>query len=124
MNTHAKINYIEFQTNDLLKTKRFFTDVLRWEFVDYGPAYSSFSNAGIDGGFYTSSKSAATKNGSPLVVMFSDDLEDTQRSVEQAGGTVVKDIFEFPGGRRFHFTEPGGNELAFWSNVADDPAPL
>ena len=115
MNKHEKINYLEFPSKDIESTKAFFSAVFNWSFIDYGPEYTAFSNAGIDGGFFKSDLSSTTKNGSLLTVFYSDDLEQTQIKIENAGGLIVKPIFSFPGGRRFHFTEPGGNEFAVWS---------
>lgn len=120
MNEHEKINYVEFQAADIPATKDFFTQVFGWAFEDYGPDYTAFSNQGVDGGFYRSDKKSVTSDGAALVVFYSEDLEATQAKVEQAGGVIVKPIFSFPGGRRFHFTEPSGNEFAVWS---DKPAP-
>lgn len=116
MNQHEKINYVEFPARDLDATKAFFTKVFGWEFEDYGPEYTAFSNEGIDGGFYKAELSASQEQGSALVVFYSNDLEGTLTKVEVAGGFVVKPIFSFPGGRRFHFTEPSGNEFAVWSD--------
>ena len=114
---NAKINYVEFQSRDLPRTKRFFTEVFGWEFQDFGDgAYSAFSNQGLDGGFYQSEKCSTTENGAALVVFYSTDLEALQKKIEEAGGTIVKPVFSFPGGRRFQFTEPCGNELAVWSD--------
>lgn len=115
MPRHEKIDYVEYPSRDLDGTKRFFAQAFGWAFVDYGPDYAAFSGQGLDGGFFRSPLAARTDAGSALVVLYSDDLEDTLRKVEAAGGDVVKPIFGFPGGRRFHFTEPGGNELAAWS---------
>jgi len=115
-NVHEKLSYVEFQAKDLKATKSFFTKVFGWEFQDYGPDYTSFANEGLDGGFYTSEKFASTQNGSALLVFYSQALEQTQEEVEGAGGKIVKPIFAFPGGRRFHFTEPSGNEFAVWSD--------
>ena len=117
MSRHEKIDYIEFATTDMAGTKQFFGDVFGWVFVDYGPDYAAFEGAGIDGGFFSNSLAASTDDGSVLVVLYSDGLEATQAKVERAGGTIVKPPFEFPGGRRFHFREPGGNELAVWSEA-------
>lgn len=115
MSEHEKINYVEFPTLNLEETKAFFTKVFAWSFEDYGREYTSFSNAGMAGGFFKAGQSAKTKNGSVLIVLYSNDLEDTYAKVVHAGGIIVKEIFSFPGGRRFHFYEPGGNELAVWS---------
>lgn len=115
MNEHEKINYIEFPARDIESIKRFFSAVFGWVFQDYGPEYTAFSNAGLKGGFYQSTLSAVTENGSALVVLYSEDLEQTLLKVERHGGTIVKPVFPFPGGRRFHFSDPSGNEFAVWS---------
>jgi predicted enzyme related to lactoylglutathione lyase len=117
MNEHEKINYVEFHSRDLEKTKAFFTRAFGWSFTDYGPDYTSFSGEGLDGGFHRGDKRASSAEGSALMVFYSADLEATQAKVEAAGGTIVVPIFSFPGGRRFHFTEPSGNELAVWSDL-------
>lgn len=104
---HEKINYVEYPSRDLEETKRFFERAFGWTFEDYGPDYAAFSDQGLDGGFFRSDLAARTESGSAL--------EGTLAKVEAAGGKVVKPIFAFPGGRRFHFTEPSGNELAVWS---------
>jgi len=116
MNTHEKINYIELPSRDLAATKAFYSSVFGWAFTDYGPEYTAFDHAGLDGGFYQADLCATTANGSALVVIYSKNLEQTQGKVEGAGGIVVKPIFSFPGGRRFHFTDPTGNEMAVWSD--------
>jgi uncharacterized protein len=115
--THHHINYIELAAQDLAATKAFFSTVFGWTFVDYGPEYASFTrdSAGLDGGFYAAPLQSRTANGGALVVMHSANLEATEKAVMAAGGTITKPIFSFPGGRRFEFTEPSGNELAVWS---------
>ena len=115
MRNHEKIDYVEFPASNLEETKRFFTKVFGWEFEDFGPDYSAFSNQGLDGGFFRSEQRATTENGSALIVFFSSHLEETQQKVENAGGAVIKPIFSFPGGRRFHFSDPSGNEYAVWA---------
>lgn len=115
MNEHEKINYLELPSKDIEKTRSFFTAVFGWSFKDYGPEYIAFSNSGIDGGFYKSELSCSTENGSALIVFYSRDLEGTLSTILAAGGSVVKPIFPFPGGRRFHFSDPNGNEYAVWS---------
>lgn len=115
MPTHEKINYVEYPARDLGATKRFFQEAFGWVFEDYGPDYVAFSDQGLDGGFFKSELAARTSEGSALVILYSNHLEDTLAKVVAAGGEVVKPIFSFPGGRRFHFTEPSGNELAVWS---------
>lgn len=121
---HEKINYLEFPAKDLIATKAFFSQAFNWQFTDYsqgedGPEYSAFSaeTAGLEGGFYRADLSASTHSGSALVVFYSETLEKTEQKVIAAGGSIVKDIFPFPGGRRFHFTDPSGNEFAVWSNT-------
>ncbi len=116
MSKHEKINYVEFPARDLEASKAFFRQVFGWSFTDYGPDYSAFSNQGLDGGFFRSELNASTVTGSALIVFYSRDLEQTQAKVEQAGGGIVKPIFAFPGGRRFHFSDPSGNEFAVWSD--------
>ena len=116
---HEKINYLEFPAKDLVATKAFFSQAFNWLFTDYGPEYSAFSaeTAGLEGGFYSADLSASTYSGSALVVFYSEALEATEQKITAAGGSIVKDIFPFPGGRRFHFTDPSGNEFAVWSNT-------
>ncbi len=116
MSNHSKIDYVEFPARDIPATKNFFSKVFDWRFSDYGPDYTAFSNAGLNGGFYQSERCAATAAGSALIVLYSKELEKTQQKVEQNGGKISKAIFSFPGGRRFHFIEPSGNELAVWSD--------
>ncbi len=107
------INYIEFKTHDLDKIKRFYSAVFNWQFTDYGPNYTAFQNSGLEGGFEVTEESIT--NGA-LVVLYHQDLRTTLNKIEEHGGTIVQDIFEFPGGKRFHFTDPSGNELAVWSD--------
>ncbi|MCG7497996.1 VOC family protein [Vibrio sp. Of7-15] len=116
MNNTEKISYVEFPAKDLEVTKAFFSQAFGWEFVDYGPEYTCFSKQGIDGGFFKSDQSTSTHNGSALVVLYSGNLEQTQAKIMQAGGTIVREVFSFPGGRRFHFSDPNGNEYAVWSD--------
>ena len=116
MKQNGKINYIELPCRDMAATKAFFSQVFGWGFINYGPEYMAFENAGIDGGYYQSEQKALTKDGSALVVLYSAALEKTVAEVKSAGGHIVKDIFSFPGGRRFHFTDPSGNEYAVWSD--------
>ncbi|MBT8150153.1 MAG: VOC family protein [Gammaproteobacteria bacterium] len=117
MDAHQKINYVEFAAHDLPATKNFFQEVFGWSFEDYGAEYTAFSRSGIDGGFYKSELKAELSTGSALVVLYSRDLEATETKVKQSGGEISKKTFTFPGGRRFHFTEPSGNELAVWSDI-------
>lgn len=117
MPEHEKINYVEYPSSDLQATKSFFASVFGWDFQDYGPEYTAFSGEGLDGGFYKSELRARAVDGSALVVFYSEDLEVTMSKIEGAGGEIIKPIFSFPGGRRFHFCEPSGNEFAVWSDI-------
>jgi predicted enzyme related to lactoylglutathione lyase len=112
MREDGKIDYIELPGGDLPATKGFYEKAFGWSFVDYGPEYAAFDNAGVDGGF---NADAADQAKAPLVVLFSTDLEASLAKVTAAGGKVSRPIFSFPGGRRFHFRDPSGNELAIFS---------
>ena len=114
MNQHEKINYVELPAKDLAATKAFFQSVFGWSFVDYGPEYTAFENQGLDGGFFKSGLASSSAKGAALIVLYSNQLEATLAKVERAGGSIVRPIYSFPGGRRFHFTEPSGNEFAVW----------
>lgn len=113
---HENINYVEFPASDFEATKKFYNTVFSWNFTDYGQEYIAFENAGLDGGFYKSNLNSVTSKGSALIVFYSHNLEDTQAKIEAANGTIVKPVFSFPGGRRFHFKDPNGNEMAVWSD--------
>lgn len=117
MNEHEKLNYVEFASKDLSRTKAFFEKAFGWSFVDYGPEYAAFSGQGLDGGFFKADLRSSTANGAALLVFYSNDLEGTLAKVTHAGGAIVRPIFDFPGGRRFHFIEPSGNEFAVWSDT-------
>ena len=108
-----RVDYIEFPTNNIEETKRFYSEVFDWEFTDYGPDYSSFSDGRLAGGF---SVVPEVQAGGPLVVLYSTNLAEIEARIREGGGRITREIFEFPGGRRFHFTDPGGNELAVWSD--------
>ncbi len=107
----GQIQYIEFLSQDLVAIKEFYSKSFGWKFTDYGSEYSAFEGDYVDGGF----AAGVPLKGSILVIMYSEALEETKKRVENAHGVIVKDIFSFPGGRRFHFTDPDGNELAVWS---------
>ena len=108
-----RIDYIEFPAVNIMATKQFYSTVFGWTFEDYGPDYTSFHDGRLAGGFKTATGTPAR---SPLVVLYATDLEATEARVKAAGGTIVTETFSFPGGRRFHFTDPSGNELAVWSD--------
>jgi uncharacterized protein len=107
-----RIDYIEFSVKSVPDAKRFYGSTFGWAFEDYGPDYASFADGRLNGGFQT----VKERTGGPLVVIYAADLEDMERRVKQAGGKIVRPIFSFPGGRRFHFADPSGNELAGWSD--------
>jgi predicted enzyme related to lactoylglutathione lyase len=115
MNEHEKLNYVEFAATDLNATKAFFTRVFNWQFTDYGPEYTAFNGQGLDGGFYQSSLKSSSECGAALLVFYSNDIHETLEKVVAFHGEIIKPIFEFPGGCRFHFLEPSGNEFAVWS---------
>jgi uncharacterized protein len=108
----GQIDYIEFPATDVAKIKAFYQQVFGWKFTDYGPDYTSFEDGRIAGGF---TKEGKVVKGGPLVVLYASDLAAVEQKVRDAGGTIVKPAFSFPGGRRFHFADPSGNELAVWS---------
>jgi predicted enzyme related to lactoylglutathione lyase len=112
-----RIDYIEFSVNSVPDAKRFYGSAFGWTFEDYGPDYASFADGRLSGGFQTASQ---IRVGGPLVVIYAADLGAMERRIKQAGGTIVRPIFSFPGGRRFHFTDPSGNELAAWSDKGVD----
>ena len=116
MPTDQKIDYIELPARDLDAVQAFFEKAFNWKFTDYGPDYRAFNDGKIDGGFYKSENCSSTENGAALIILYADDLEQTKENVINSGGKILKDIFSFPGGRRFHFTDPNGNELAVWSD--------
>ena len=116
MNKHEKINYVELPAADLNEVKQFFMKTFGWTFTDFGEEYTAFSDQGLDGGFCKSDKKSTTKNGAALFVFYSEYLEATKDKVTNNNGEIVEDIFSFPGGRRFHFCDPNGNEYAVWSD--------
>jgi predicted enzyme related to lactoylglutathione lyase len=110
------IDYVEIPSRNLVVTKKFFAALFGWSFVDYGPDYASFDDGRMAGGFFASEKTAEVSAGAPLIVFYQPELEKTCAKVVDLGGEITRDIFEFPGGRRFQFREPGGSELAIWSD--------
>lgn len=113
MTENGHINYIEFAASDLEAVKRFYREAFGWKFIDYGAEYCSFTECGLDGGFALSEEKPAK---GALVILYHNELEKIQAIVEKAGGEITVPIFSFPGGRRFHFLDPAGNELALWSD--------
>ena len=111
--TNNHINYLEFKTNNIEETKQFYSSAFDWTFTDYGPSYTAFSNSGLMGGFEVTE--AKITNGT-LAVLYHKNLDEIKQRVLDAGGKITKDTFAFPGGSRFHFADPSGNELAVWSD--------
>ena len=116
MNEHEKINYVEFPAKDIPATKAFFAQAFGWTFQDFGPDYTAFSDQCIDGGFFRSEISSSTSHVASLLFLYSIALESTQAQIAKNNGIIIRQIFSFPGGRRFHFTEPSGNEFGVWSD--------
>jgi len=114
MSTHHHFNYIELPSLDNAAMKTFYGQVFGWSFEDWGDSYVAIHGAGIDGGFDSDSLRKPSRNGA-LVILHSDDLEASEAAVKKSGGEISVPIFGFPGGRRFHFTDPSGNELAVWT---------
>ena len=111
-NNDRRIDYIEFNVADIAASKAFYGNAFGWTFKDYGPEYCEFADGRLTGGFTTL---GPVRSGGPLVIIYADNLEDAQARVEGAGGKILKPIFSCPGGRRFHFADPDGYELAVWS---------
>jgi len=111
-----KIDYVEIPSRDVTISRAFFTQLLGWAFTDYGPDYTSFEDGRITGGFYKSDKISRVDAGGALVVIYTESLEQAKTDVIRLGGSITRDIFSFPGGRRFQFTEPGGSEFSIWSD--------
>ena len=113
MRSHHMIDYVEFTVRDLSAAKRFYADAFGWKFTDYGPIYAGIQGADREaGGLYQADEVRTT---GPLVILYSDDLDASVKAVVAAGGKILKQPYAFPGGRRFHFSDPSGNELAVWS---------
>lgn len=114
---HHHINYIELSSTNIEATKKFYSTIFGWSFIDYGPDYASFTSAsaGIDGGFYRVDPHEAPPKTAPLIVLYSAELKATEAAIVAAGGSIVVPTFAFPGGRRFHFSDGCGNILAVWS---------
>ena len=111
-NRNNRIDYIEFPATDIVATKKFYAATFGWTFTDYGPEYVSFEDGRTSGGF---TKVKSISGNGTLVVLYASDLEKTQTTVVKNGARITKPPFAFPGGRRFHFIDPNGNELSVWS---------
>jgi predicted enzyme related to lactoylglutathione lyase len=112
---HHAIDYIEITATDVADAKRFYSAAFGWAFNDYGPEYAGIQGQGREVGGLA--KGSSGRAGGPLVILYSRKLEESVATVQAAGGRIVKPIFSFPGGRRFHFSDPSGNELAVWSDA-------
>lgn len=120
MPTHNRIDLIEFPAGDsasLEATRRFYESAFGWSFTDYGDYYDTH-DSGVVAGF--NGVADAHKQAMPLTVIYVEDLEAARAEVEASGATIVHEIYGFPGGRRFHFADPAGNELAVWSEAGAD----
>ena len=115
MHTNNAIDYIELYVTDMEQTKRFYTEAFNWKFTDYSPTYAGIQGNGKEMGGITTD--GTVRQGSTLPVIYTDDLEESMAAVRQAGGTITKEPFSFPGGRRFHFSDPSGNILAVWTKA-------
>ena len=114
-----RIDYIEFSVSDIARSRDFYGKAFGWSFKDYGPSYCEFNDGRLTGGLALGgddNPGGPIKPGGPLVILYANDLAETQRRLEAAGATIVKAIYSFPGGRRFHFADPDGYELAVWSD--------
>jgi len=115
-----RIDYVEFSVGDIARSRDFYGKAFGWSFKDYGPSYCEFNDGRLTGGFALGGDGnpggPIKTGGGPLIILYADDLAETQRRLEEAGAMIVKPIFSFPGGRRFHFTDPDGYELAVWSD--------
>ncbi|MFK8032300.1 MAG: VOC family protein [Gammaproteobacteria bacterium] len=113
--SHHCLDYVEIAATDLEANKAFFTALFGWTFTDYGPDYVAFEDGRLAGGFHRVAAADLSVKGPTLIVFFSEDLAATQASVEEAGGSISVPVFEFPGGRRFHFLGPDHIEYAVWA---------
>ena len=116
---NLQMDYIEFPATDIEATKRFYNQVFGWQFQDWGPEYTGFNDGRLGGGFNREAQPASADGGAKtrgvLVVIYAASLDEIYRKVKDAGGKIVRETFDFPGGKRFHFADPNGNELAVWS---------
>jgi len=117
MSRNMKIDYVELPASDFSSQEVFFQSVFDWSFTSYGNEYHAFAGGGLDGGFYKSEAKSLAADGAALVVFFAEDLEAAEEKIKAAGGEISTATFSFPGGRRFHFKDPHGNEYAVWTEV-------
>ena len=116
MQIDKRINYVELPASDFDAFEAFYSSTFGWKFTDYGPEYRAFNDGSFDGGIYKSELRSTSETGGALIIMYAENLEETRDRVVANGGTICKGIFSFPGGRRFQFHDPHGNELAVWSD--------
>ena len=115
---NLRVDYVEFPATSIADTQKFYSSVFGWKFEDYGPDYTAFHDGRLSGGFFRSEEAAPA---GVLVVIYATDLEAVEKKIQTSGGRIVKSTFSFPGGRRFHFTDPSGNQLAVWSDREPQP---
>ena len=116
MPTDQRIDYVEFPASDFDAWEAFYSATFGWKFTDYGPGYRAFNDGQLDGGIFRSELRSTTEHGAALVILYATDLETTRDRIVANGGTICREIIEFPGGRRFQFLDPHGNELGVWSD--------
>lgn len=116
MRPAGQIDYIEIPTTDLVRTSEFFGEFFGWSFQEWGPDYSSFNDGRMDGGLRRAEEATPPGIG-VLLVFYSTDLERDREHAKELGATISQDIFDFPGGRRFHFVDPSGAEFAIWTST-------
>ena len=117
MSNHHHFHYIELPSNDLIEMKKFYGEAFGWTFKDWGDAYVEVKGAGVEGGFALATDERKPSNQGALVILYSDNLAATQQTIIDCGGRISMEPIDFPGGRRFHFTDPGGNELGVWTMI-------
>ena len=118
MRNEGQIDYVEIPATDIDKTRAFFEQLFGWQFQEWGPVYYSFNDGRLDGGLRRAAESAPASG--VLLVFYSEDLERDYARVQELGATISQEIFEFPGGRRFHFVEPAGVEFAIWASAEEE----
>jgi predicted enzyme related to lactoylglutathione lyase len=114
-NNHHAIDYVELPAADLPASRAFYEQAFDWKFNEYGPEYAGIRSPAGDGEVGGLDGTAGPERRAPLVLLYSDDLDATVKAVQAAGGRIVKEPYEFPGGRRFHFTDPSGTEMGVYS---------
>ncbi len=116
MSKENHIDYFDIPCSELELSKQFFSQVFQWKFKDFGSEYAAFENAGVSGGFFEGKSGFKLSQGVPLMVIYRENLDKATEEIVAAGGAITHPVFAFPGGSRFHFTDPSGNEFACWSD--------